>query len=71
MDRTDKLMTLKEVAAYLGTNRQHAWKFTVPALARGAVLPVIKLGPKSWRVRESDLEAWLEQRQADQEGGRL
>ena len=67
----DRLLTIKEVAAYLHVTRQHAWAYTIPSLVVGAVLPSIRMGPRSLRVRASDLEAWLERRHAEQsEGGR-
>lgn len=53
---TDQILTLKEVAAYLKLAEKTAYK-----LAAEGKLPGFKVGG-SWRFKESDIEAWIEQR---------
>lgn len=54
----EKLYTVEEVAEYLTVDPA-----TVRAYLRGGELQGVKLGPRLWRVRESALEAFLEQRE--------
>jgi excisionase family DNA binding protein len=56
----EKLYTVEEVAEYLALNPA-----TVRLYLRDGELQGIKLGPRQWRVRESALEDFLEQRGQD------
>ena len=51
-----KLLTLKEVAAYLKLAEKTAYK-----LAAEDKLPRFKVGG-SWRFKESDIERWIEEK---------
>ncbi|EOX4358911.1 helix-turn-helix domain-containing protein [Vibrio cholerae] len=50
----DKILTLKEVAAYLKLAEKTAYR-----LASEGKLPGFKVGG-SWRFKREDLEAWIE-----------
>lgn len=50
----DRLMTLKEVAAYLNLNER-----TVLKLAAEGPLPAVKVGSQ-WRFRKATIDAWLD-----------
>lgn len=49
----DKILTLREVAARLGISYM-----TMYHLATGGKFPAFQVGAQ-WRVRESQLEAWI------------
>lgn len=49
------LLTINEVADRLKLTR--GW---VRQLVRDGEIPSLKLGPKSVRIKESDLERWME-----------
>lgn len=52
-DKTDEILTIDEVAAYL-----KAGKRTVYRLAASGKLPAFKLGG-TWRFRRGDLDKWI------------
>src|SRR2546426_9012735 len=52
MDMDDRLMTVKELAAYLNLNER-----TVLKLAAEGPLPAVKVG-NQWRVRGGMVDAW-------------
>jgi excisionase family DNA binding protein len=54
-----RLMSVKEVADYLGVHPQ-----TVYALIRNGQLPAVQLNGRrtSLRIKKADLEEWLQQR---------
>jgi excisionase family DNA binding protein len=52
-----RLLTVEEVAAHLG---QHP--VTVYETIRAGIIPAVRLGTRSIRVRESDLEDYLASR---------
>jgi excisionase family DNA binding protein len=54
----EKLYTVEEVAEYLALNPA-----TIRAYLRDGELQGVKLGPRQWRVKESALQAFLDQRQ--------
>lgn len=58
MDRENSppIMTIAEVAAYLGLQ-----ELTVRRLAREGALPAVKLG-RQWRVKRDLLDKWIETR---------
>lgn len=60
------LLTLDEVADRLRLTRDWTYKLVV----RRGELPYVNLGGKSIRVREEDLEAWLEAKTERGEGRR-
>jgi len=51
---SDRLLTTREVAAFLGLSSE-----TVLRRYRAGELPGIRLGSNVLRFRESELEAWL------------
>src|SRR5260370_6014630 len=53
MERDDRLMTVKELAAYLNLNER-----TVLKLAADGPMPAVKVG-NQWRIRETNLDALL------------
>src|SRR2546425_7057817 len=53
MDMDDRLMTVKELAAYLHLNER-----TVLKLAAEGPLPAVKVG-NQWRVRKTMIDTWL------------
>jgi len=57
----EKLYTVEEVSEYLTLNPA-----TIRQYLREGELQGIKLGPRQWRVKESALEAFLEQRKQTQ-----
>ena len=58
---SDRLLTTREVAAFLGLSSE-----TVLRRYRAGELPGIRLGSNVLRFRESELEAWLESRSRSQ-----
>lgn len=56
MENLPPIMTIAEVAAYLGLH-----ELTVRRLAREGALPALKLG-RQWRVKRDLLEKWIEKR---------
>src|SRR2546430_15684988 len=52
MEMDDRLMTVKELAAYLNLNER-----TVLKLAAEGPLPAVKVG-NQWRFREGKIDAW-------------
>jgi len=52
----EKLLTTEQVAALLQIS-----KFTVYRMAVDRAIPAFKIG-KVWRVRESDLDKWIDER---------
>src|SRR2546425_2197084 len=54
MEMDDRLMTVKELAAYLNLNER-----TVLKLAAEGPLPAVKVG-NQWRFREAMIGAWLD-----------
>ena len=54
MDIDDRLMTVKELAAYLNLNER-----TVLKLAAEGPLPAVKVG-NQWRFRKAMIDAWLD-----------
>src|SRR2546422_4908036 len=54
MDMDDRLMTVKELAAYLNLNER-----TVLKLAAEGPLPAVKVG-NQWRFRKAMIDAWLD-----------
>jgi excisionase family DNA binding protein len=52
---TDRLLTTREVAAFLGVSPE-----TVLRRWRAGELPGYRLGSNVLRFRESEIEAWLE-----------
>jgi len=54
MERDDRLMTVKELAAYLHLNER-----TVLKLAADGPLPAVKVG-NQWRFRKAMIDAWLD-----------
>lgn len=57
----DEIMTIKEVGKYLKLSDRSAYR-----LAQEGTLPAFKVGG-SWRVRRSDLDAWIT-RQVETQG---
>jgi len=55
---TDKILTLKEVAAYLKLAEKTAYK-----LAAEGKLPGFKVGG-SWRFKAEDIERWIESKKS-------
>src|SRR5438128_1431440 len=55
MDMDDRLMTVKELAAYLNLNER-----TVLKLAAEGPLPAVKVG-NQWRFRKAMIAAWLDE----------
>jgi excisionase family DNA binding protein len=55
-DNLPPVMTIAEVAAYLGLH-----ELTVRRLAREGAIPALKLG-RQWRVKRDLLEKWIEKR---------
>jgi excisionase family DNA binding protein len=51
----EQVLTVKEVAKYLKVNER-----TIYRMAEAGRLPAFKIG-NSWRVRESDLNAWIQE----------
>ena len=51
----EQVLTFKEVAKYLKVNER-----TIYRMAEAGRLPAFKIG-NSWRVRESDLNAWIQE----------
>src|SRR3989454_4443173 len=54
MEMDDRLMTVKELAAYLNLNER-----TVLKLAAEGPLPAVKVG-NQWRFPEAKIDAWLD-----------
>src|SRR5438445_13740179 len=54
MEMDDRLMTVKELAAYLNLNER-----TVLKLAAEGPLPAVKVG-NEWRVGKAMIDAWLD-----------
>src|SRR3989454_7896858 len=54
MERDDRLMTVKELAAYLNLNER-----TVLKLAADGPMPAVKVG-NQWRFRKAMIDAWLD-----------
>ena len=54
MEMDDRLMTVKELAAYLNLNER-----TVLKLAAEGPLPAVKVG-NQWRFRKAMIDAWLD-----------
>ncbi len=52
--KPDRLLTYDELAERLGCRKDHVF-----ALARDKQLPVVYIGPRQPRVRESDVEAFI------------
>jgi excisionase family DNA binding protein len=57
--RVDRLLTAEEIAERLGMKTQWVW-----AQARAGQIPHIRLG-RYCRFRESAIEAWLQELEAD------
>ena len=57
-DVLERLMTVDEVAEYLGLNPA-----TVRLHLRNGELVGFKVGPRHWRIRESALEAFVNERE--------
>jgi excisionase family DNA binding protein len=55
----DRLLTVGEVAATMRVSNM-----TVYRLIKGGELPAIRVG-KNYRIRESDMDGYLEQRQVE------
>ncbi len=55
----DRLLTVVEVAATMRVSNM-----TVYRLIKGGELPAIRVG-KNYRIRESDMDRYLEQRQVE------
>ncbi|MBE0448983.1 MAG: helix-turn-helix domain-containing protein [Actinobacteria bacterium] len=53
----DKLLSLKEVADRLGLNPE-----TIRRWTKSGKLPAVKLGPNTVRVKELDLQEFIESR---------
>lgn len=51
---SDRIMTIKEVARYLGLH-----ELTVRRLAREGEIPAFKIG-RQWRVKKDLLDRWIE-----------
>ena len=58
----EQILTLKEVAAYLKLAEKTAYK-----LAAAGKLPGFKVGG-SWRFKEADIENWIEEKKAGNDG---
>ena len=56
---TDKILTLKEVAAYLKLTKKTAYR-----LAAEGRLPGFKVGG-SWRFKKEDVLQWIEEQKVD------
>src|SRR3989449_7710311 len=54
MEMDDRLMTVKELAAYLNLNER-----TVLKLAAEGPMPAVKVG-NQWRFRKAMIDAWLD-----------
>src|SRR5437899_3662574 len=54
MEMNDRLMTVKDLAAYLNLNER-----TVLKLAADGPLPAVKVG-NQWRFRKAMIDAWLD-----------
>src|SRR3989475_9126543 len=54
MEMDDRLMTVKELAAYLNLNER-----TVLKLAAEGPLPAVKVG-NQWRFRKAKIDAWID-----------
>src|SRR6266852_7832323 len=54
MEANDRLMTVKDLAAYLNLNER-----TVLKLAADGPLPAVKVG-NQWRFRKAMIDAWLD-----------
>jgi excisionase family DNA binding protein len=50
----DKLLTVKEVAKYLNVDNE-----TILRWIRRKELPAIRIGSRSWRIKEQDLTDYL------------
>ena len=61
-DKFPLIMTIAEVAAYVGLN-----ELTVRRLAREGAIPALKLG-RQWRVKRDLLEEWMESGSMDNLG---
>lgn len=55
----DDLLTLRDVAERLGVHRNTLRKYIA-----SQALPVVQLGPRTTRVRRSDLEMFVKERVA-------
>jgi excisionase family DNA binding protein len=55
MDRTQRLLTIEEVAAYMQVSR-----FTVYRLAKGHSIPASKVG-RQWRFQREEIERWMQE----------
>ncbi len=53
MLQTDNLLSLKEVAAYLGISKQSLYR-----MVKGGTIPAYKVGG-AWRFRLSEIEEFL------------
>ena len=62
----ERLFTVEQVAEYLGVHRD-----TVYAMVRSGRLKAFQLGGRkaSWRITAEDLQAFISQRRAAQNGG--
>ncbi|MFQ3678837.1 MAG: helix-turn-helix domain-containing protein [Fimbriimonadaceae bacterium] len=58
MNNANRLLTVREVCSWLGIGRSRFYE-----LVRSGELPVIRLGPRGVRLRSSDLERFVEERQ--------
>ena len=52
-----RLMTAEEVAEFLQVSPHTVWRWI-----REEKLPAISISPRTYRIREEDLEAFLEER---------
>ena len=62
---TDQILTVKEVADYLKVNER-----TVYRMATAKKIPAFKVGG-SWRIKQAELEKWIQEQHdqaSDQEG---
>ncbi len=55
---TDKILTIKEVAAYLKIKEKTAYR-----LVAGGKIPGFKVGG-SWRFRQSEIETWIDEQKS-------
>jgi excisionase family DNA binding protein len=57
----EQVLTVKEVAQYLKVNDR-----TVYRMAVAGRIPAFKIG-NTWRIRESDLNAWIKEQYSQQQ----
>ena len=63
MTKAKKVMTVKEIAEYLGVHPMTIYKYV-----QDGKIPAFKIGA-SWRIRKDSIKKWMDENEHKNQGG--